>query len=454
MCRSKHRTPPVCLFVMSLLTAAGCSNPTAEAPKAPPANTPLKLTVVQPQKKAVRRVVEQPGTIQADEQTDLFVKLPGYVSKVHVDIGQPVKGPRFDDKGREVEPGEVLAELSIPETEEEAREKQALVRNAEAEAEQARKALVAAEANVRAAEAQVTVAKAGVSRAQYQYERWESESNRVGSLVKGGVIDAQTRDETQNQFRSTAAAVDEARANVLSAEAIVAKRAADRDKAAADVTAAEARVEVAKAAAARLQALLRYTRVRAPYDGVVTRRRVNTGDFLQPNDAKEGIFTVARRDPVRAVFEVAEADAGFVGEKSPVKVTVQSLPGPEIGATVTRTSWALQPGSRTLRVEIDLPNRDGRARPGMYATARITAELPEAWALPAAAVIKYGDNQVCYRVVEGKAIRTPVQVLRGDGQFTQVSKWQKPGTNEWTDLTGEEKVVVQAANVSDGQAVP
>jgi RND family efflux transporter MFP subunit len=446
-----HRT----FLLTSLLVVIGCGQRPADAPKANSANpTPPALTTVQPQKKSVRRVVEQPGTIQADEETQLFAKVSGYVAKVLVDIGQEVKGPQFDKDGKPLQSGTLLAEVAVPELVEEAREKSALVRKAEAEVEQARKALVAAEAGVKSAEALATEAKAGLTRAQAQYDRWESEYSRVAGLVKGGVIDAQTRDETHNQFRASQATRDEALARITSTKAAVARAEADRDKADADVSAALAKVEVAKADAARLQAMLGYTKITAPYDGIVTRRHINTGDLLNANSAKEGIFSVARIDPVRAVVEVPEVDAGFVRNGLPAKVAIGSADGPERSGTVSRTSWALEPGSRTLRVEIDLPNQDRALSPGTYILARMTAELPAAWALPASAVVRLGDGYVGYRVVDGKALRTPVQVLRGDGQFTQVSKWQKPGTNEWTDFTGDEKVVVQGANVSDGQAVP
>lgn len=438
-------------LALLLFVTIGCGAPPGAAPKAAPANpAPPAITVVQPQKKAVRRVVEQPGSIQADEETTLFAKLPGYVRSVYVDIDSRVLGP-IEVPGFFSFPGTVLAEIAIPEMEEEARQMAALIRKADAEAQQARKALAAAEAGIKTAVALVAVAKAGLTGAEAQYARWESEATRVTSLTKGGVLDAQTRDETQNQFRTAAAAREEARARVTVAEEGVIKAQADRDKVEADVTAALAKIEVARAEEARVRALLAYTVIRAPYPGVVTRRHVNTGDFLRPEGAKEGIFTVARLDPVRAVVAVPEADAGLVRDGSPAKLTVQ---GSELSGRVTRTSWALEPGSRTLRAEVDLPNKDGRLRPGMYVHARISAELPEAWAVPAGAVIKYGDGLVCYLVENGKAVRVAVQVRRGDGQVTQVARWQKPGSTEWLDFTGQEHVVAPAANVTDGQALP
>ena len=120
---------------------------------------------------------------------------------------------------------------------------------------------------------------------------------------------------------------------------------------------------------------------------------------------------------------------------------------------VTRTSWSLEPGSRTLRTEIDLANEKGQFRPGTYAYARLTAELPAAWAVPAAAVGKVYDEPVIYLVEGGKAVRVAVQLLRGDSQFTQVSRYKKPGASDWTDVTGSEAVATPAAAVTDGQPV-
>lgn len=241
-------------------------------------------------------------------------------------------------------------------------------------------------------------------------------------------------------------------AKVASAEAGVRKSQADKEKAVADVAAYEARLEVSKAEVGRLAAILGYARITAPFDGVVTHRAINTGDFLSVA-GKDGMFSVAWLDPVRVVVQVPEADAGLVAEGLPVKITVQAVRGPELTGTITRTSWSLEPGSRTLRAELDMPNKDGRVRPGMYVYARITAALPEAWAVPALAVGKVGDDPVVYLVEGGKAVRTPVQVLRGDAQFTQVTRYKRPGVAEWSDFTGSEAVATPAAALTDGQPI-
>jgi HlyD family secretion protein len=440
-----------CLSLLGFVLLIGCNRSSGPGGAAPAPGGP-GVSVVHPERKTVRRVIEEPGTVEADEETRLFAKIPGYVGRVAADIGQRVKGPRRASDGTVTEPGDVLAELAVPELDEEFKQKTAAVRQAEAEVEQSKKALAASEAAVTSAEAAVAEAKAGVARAQALYARWESEANRTAKMVKDRVIDPQSGEETLNQFRAAQAARDEAEAKVVSAGAAVRKARADRDKAAADVDAVGARRDVARADARRVEALLGYTKIRAPFDGIVTRRAINRGDFLQATASREGVFAVAKIDPVRVVVSVPEADAGLVREGSAVKLTIPALAGPDVEGKVARTSWALDPGSRTLRAEVDLPNPEGKVSPGMFVTARIMAELAAAWAVPAAAVAKAGDDYVIYLVENGKAIRTPVQVIRGDGQFTQIRRLKKPGT-DWTDVTGAEAVATPAAALSDGQPI-
>lgn len=439
-------------IVAASMAATGCdqkpSSPVGVAPAAAPA-----VTVVKPEKRSVRRVVEQPGTVQAFEETVLYAKFPGYVRALAADPAKAA-APAHDraiDIGSRVTKDQILVELAVPELDEEFKQKEAVVRQTEAEVVQSKKALAASAAGVAAAKANVNEAKAGLARAQALYDRWQSETSRVGRMVTGGVIDTQTRDETQNQFKAAEAGRSEVTAKVASADAAVAKAEADRDKAVADVAAAEAKLDVARADVRRVDALREYTRLKAPFDGVVTRRAANTGDFVAAG-GKQGLFTVARIDPVRVVVNVPEADAGLVTAGLDVRIALPAT-GPGHVGKVTRTSWSLEPTSRTLRAEIDLPNPDGRVRPGMYAYARLSVELPPEWSVPAAAVGKVNDEAVMYLVEGGRAVRVAVQLARGDGQVTQVRCTKRPGASDWTDVTGNESVATPAAALSDGQPV-
>jgi HlyD family secretion protein len=198
--------------------------------------------------------------------------------------------------------------------------------------------------------------------------------------------------------------------------------------------------------------LLNYLQIKAPFDGVVTRRNANTGDFVT-SDGKHGLFAVARIDPVRVVVNVPEADAGSVTVGQEVRFTIQAMPGSPSVGKIVRTSWSLEPGSRTLRSELDLPNPEGTVRPGMYAHARIHFELPEDWTLPAPAVGKISEESVLYLVENGKAVRVVAQLGRGDAQVTQVRRYKRPGVSDWTDLTGSESFAFPASAVTDGQVI-
>jgi multidrug resistance efflux pump len=418
-----------------------------------------------PKQRPVARVVEQPGTVQAFEETALFAKLSGYVGSIEADpeklaqiaLNTPEKEvwpkhDRYFDIGSRVKKDQVLVQLFVPELIEEQKQKDALVKQAEAELTQAQKAHAAAVANVAAANAMVIEAEAGVERAQASYESWQKELDRIVKLVKSGVGDLQTRDQIQEQFRAADAARKETTARVGSTRAVVTKAEADRDKAAADVEAAKSRVEVAKAESGRVKSLRGYMEIKAPYDGVITRRVVNTGDLVSASE-KVPLFSVARIDPVRVVVLVPEADAWLVTGGQTVQIALQGQTAGEKGKVI-RTSWSLEPGSRTLRTEIDLPNAKGVIRPGMYAYAKLTAELPPAWSVSASAIGKINDEPVMYLVEGGKAVRVVVELLRGDDQFTQIKRYKKPGTSNWMEVEGNESIASPAASLTDGQAVP
>jgi multidrug efflux pump subunit AcrA (membrane-fusion protein) len=440
------------LFALSAILIGCNQTPEKSGGKGDASKADSVVDVVKPKRTSLPRMVEQPGTIQAYEETQLYARVPGYVRLQHdaegrilYDIGRVIRGPKYDKAGKEMEPGEVLAEITVPELADEVKQRKALIRQAEAEVDQARKSLASAEANISTMEAAVVEAKA-------LFERWDSESKRIAMLVKNGVIDAQARDETQNQFKASGA-------RVSSTEAAVRKAKADRDKSAADVKAAEAKVDVTKAEADRSETMLGYAKIRAPYDGIVIAKRVNTGDFVQPTGAKgEWLFTVARLDPVRMVISVPEVDAGRIQlDKAEVNLNVpaligQKLPGP---FKLTRTSWALDPGARTLRTEIDIPNKDGRLRPGMYVYAKISNPSPECWTLPASAVVKQGDAMNCYQIDEqGKVTRKTLQVGRSDGTLIEVLRCQKNDSpSQWEDFSGNGTYAIRPTGLTDGQMV-
>jgi RND family efflux transporter MFP subunit len=440
------------------------------------------VTTVRPEQKTLSRVIEQPAFVEAYEETPLMAKIAGEVQHIHVDRGHRVRGPHPDVADRLVQvagvldllghpgaamplslagvlrDGQVLAELWVPEMEEELRQKKALVGQVEAEVEQAAAAVDAAEANVVTAKAMIREAEAARTRAQANYERWNNQFLYEEDLVRRKSLDKQSLEITRNQRQAALAAQEEVEAKVLFAEATAKESEAKRNKARADLVAAKARVQVAKAEERRLSALLEYSKVRAPYDGVITSRNIHTGHYLTGTGAKP-LFVIARTDTVRILVDVPEADAMYVSDGVPARIRCQIIKDQEFEGKVTRSSWVLDAKARTLRTEIDLPNPEGKLRPGMYAYVTFRADVPSQFTLPAAAVVTQGDQSCCFCVENGKAIRIPVKVGARDGQLVQVlkkrngpAKGSEPGV--WEDFTGKEEVVLSSpGSLSDGQPV-
>lgn len=428
-------------FVFLAASACGQSSGGARPPSPATAEQPSKTyAVVHPERGTLHRSVRQPGHVQAFERTPIVAKIAGYVQKWNADIGDRVRK------------GDVLAELWVPELMAELRQKEAQVRQAE-------KALAMADAQIATAKAQVQEAEAGLGRAEATRSYWQGQSERFARLAKTGVSDKQNQEEALDQYRSASAAYREAQAKVATARSNQTEKEAARDKADADVHAARADRE-------RVVALAGYARFTSPYDGVVSQRNIDTQQFVQPAVGVKGdvLYVVERTDQVRVFVTVPEADADWVTPGAAAKVRVQVLPDQDFTGRVTRTAWSLDQTTRTLLSEIDLPNGDGRLRPGMYATVTIAAERPGALSLPASAVVTEGDVTSGYRsyffeVADGHARRLPVQLGLVGNDRVEVLKKQVPGAKSgepprWAEFTGREEVIKSdAAGLKDGQAV-
>jgi RND family efflux transporter MFP subunit len=442
-----------------LATIAGCGRRDPAQPAEPASSQKVAVatvTTVAPERKTLQHVVEQPGWVEAFEETPLFAGIPGFVHKVHVDAGDRVKGPRFDGQGKQVEPGQILAELWVPEREEELKQKVALVAQARAEVDQASATLDAAVANVASAKALVKEAEAGRERAQANYDRWNTQYLYEKNLVQQKLFDAQSFEITANQFKAAAAARNEVEAKVGSMMALARESEAKRDKAKADVAAARSRVEVAQAEQGRVAALLEYCKIRAPYNGIITSRTIHTGYYLT-GAATKPLFVIARTDLVRIIAEVRESDAALITNGTPARVRCQVVKDQVFEGNVTRSSWSLDAKARTLRTQIDLPSGDC-LRPGMYTYVSFQTESPALFALPAAAVVTQGDQAFCFQADNGKAVRTPIKIGARNGQFVHVLKKQvhspvDSGGGSWQDFTGQEQIASVAAALTDGQTI-
>jgi hypothetical protein len=103
---------------------------------------------------------------------------------------------------------------------------------------------------------------------------------------------------------------------------------------------------------------------------------------------------------------------------------------------------------------MDLPNPDGRFRPGMYVSAQLRPRTPEVLTLPRSALILRGRETACFLVQSQLAVRVAVRTGRSDGQYVEVLQWQPPGGDDkWVNFTGQELVAASTTGLSDGQPV-
>ena len=377
--------------------------------------------------------VDNQRTSRRSSKLQSFPEIPGYVQKWNVDIGDHVKK------------GDTLAELWVPDMVAELNQRKA-------EVQQARKLIEVAEAHLASTAAQVEEARAGLRRARAEAQYCKLQYDRITRLTDSSVINKQVKDESWNRLESAEAGVKEAEAKVVRSEADVKESEAAWNKSGVDV-------DVAQAATERMQALVNYSTLTAPFDGVITRRNINTGDFVKPPGAAEEtpLYVVERRDLMRIFVEVPEADAVWVKAGTPTRIQMPILRDREYSGIVKRMAYSLKRQSRTLLAEIDLPNPEDLLRPGMYAVASIEVERANLVTLPASAVatrgnVNEGYQEFCFLVRNGKVWRTPVKLGSRGRTTVQVLKKQVNGV--WHDFKSDDRVVRgELAFLADGQAV-
>jgi len=432
------------LAVISALLA-GCHKEEAMAKRSASGNPVVRI--VKPQLRTIDYAIDQPGFVDAFEQTSIFSKVSGFIKHFDADIGQEVKK------------GDLLAEIFVPELDEDHQRKMAQVDLDKSLVTQVQQLVVVAQSNVQTAIAQLAEAKANVGKYQAEVVRWDSEVKRLTQMVQEKVVDKQVLAETQKQLDSSRAARDAAQAAVAAREADRVTSAANLGKAKIDVETQKAKVKVSEADERMAAAMLAYTKVTAPYDAVVTVRNANTGDYVQAVTGDKStanpsaIFVVARLDLLRIFVDVPETYARYVQKGTKAVVRAEALSGLQIPAAVTRTSWAIREQTRTLRAEIDLSIKDyDGLRPGMYVYTKVLVQRPNVYALPQKTLMVSGNQTYCYRLLSTKAVKTSVQVGVSDGTWVEVDKMKID--DRWRRVTGDEQVIVaDLSELTDGQTV-
>ncbi len=352
------------LMVVVVAIAAGAIVAQRNMAAAPPparsteVDSRPRIEVVHPRRVTVAQRLQTNATLAAFEKADLFAKVTGYLSDVRVDIGDHVKA------------GQILAVIDIPELEQQLAEDQAQLASKQSALETARR--------------QVDHDRANRTLQDITLKRQEA-------LFKDQWVPAQMLDQTR-------------------ADAAVAK--ANVGVAKANRTLAAHQIDLAAATVEKTKALLAYSQIVAPFDGVVARRLVNRGDLVQAptGTLMTPLFTVQRIDTIRVFCDVSENDVPYLHIGDPAIVKPSGLKGKPFIGKVTRFSLRLDPETRNMRTEIDLSNPDERLYPGMYAEVSLEMNRrPDALTIPTAAVGSDGDGNFVDTITDNRVTRLAVK---------------------------------------------
>jgi RND family efflux transporter MFP subunit len=300
-------------------------------------------------------------------------------------------GKWFVDIGDRVKAGQVLALIETPDLDAQ---------------------LAAAEAQLQAGRAQVLVRQAEEQLGLTTYERWRDSPK--------GVVSEQEREEKKADYESAVARLKSARA---------------------DVALDAARVN-------QYTALAAFKKVTAPYDGVITTRDIDIGNLVTAGStaATTPLYVMTQNDPIRIFVDAPQSAAGdLLGSNTPVQVETSSGVAREYSGKVTRTSEAINPQARTLRVEVDIPNPKGEFVPGMYVKVGFALPARGLVQVPAAALLFRASGPEVARVdQDGHISFRAVSIGRDDGKVVELASGV---------AAGERLALNVSSQISEGQLV-
>src|SRR5215510_6199252 len=320
--------------------------------------------------------------ITPNQAVNLFSRVDGYIAKLYVDKGDLVKA------------NQLLIEIDHTDY---------------------RHAVDQAKANLTAARARVAQQDASVRNTTLTL-------NRMQTLIKDQFISQQDLDNAQVAYDAAAAALDSLRAQVQQMEV----------------------------ALAQAETNLAYSYIRAPFSGYVAERNLDLGAYVSGTTAgtstvSRGILTLHEIQKVRILIEVVEKDVPLIQIGQKAEVRAEAYPDRVFEGTVTRVVQALNRATRTMTIEVDLPNKDHVLKGGMFARVEIlVGTRRNAIQIPIDAVSRLEDSQYVYIVREGRAQRMPVEIGVREENRVEIIK----------GLNGSEQVIISGKDlVHDGAPV-
>lgn len=382
------------LLIIAALSA-GCKSGTRAAAGERQAQ-PKKVTAARPQMSDFEQSIFATGSLLADEEAQISLKVSGRLQQINVEIGSCVNQ------------GDVLARVEPQDLQLRLRQAEAAVAQAEA-----RLGIAPGSDLARLAPEQTATAR----QAQAVLEEARMRRERTQQLHQEGIISRADLDVADSEYRVAEARYQEALEEVLNRRAMVLQR----------------RSEVALARQDLQDAALR-----APFTGCVQQRAANVGEFLSEGTP---VLTLVRMDPLRLQLRVPERDAAGVKPGQPLRFQVEG-DTTEYDAVVKRTSPAINPEGRMVVVEAELKYRPG-LRPGAFARARIITGSDSALAVPERALVNFAGISKVVVAESGKAAEREIQVGRRDNGMVEVV----------SGLKGEDIVILAPQEVKAGDPV-
>jgi len=356
---SRGRAVPWLSWAVAVAGAVGaaCSGQPRSAPAAPEAGSPPTISVVRVVERPLDVVLDMPGSLEAYEDVAIYPKVTGYVQSIRVDRGSRVRA------------GEVLAQLEAPEL---------VAQRAEAESK------------LQAAEAQQASAQARTDADASTLEKLQAASATPGVVAGNDLVLAQKTVE------------------------------GDRSQ----IAAAAKNVDAARQALNSIQHMEDYLRVTAPFDGVVTERNVHPGALVGPAAGGAGgapMVRVVNERRLRLVVPIPEAYLAGVTQGAEIPFTVQAYPADRFSGRVARMSHAVDVKTRTMAVEIDVQNADGRLAPGTFCQVRWPLRRPgPSLFVPSTSVASTTGRTFVIRVRDGKTDWVDVTTGLSAGPLVEV----------------------------------
>ncbi len=245
----------------------------------------------------------------------------------------------------------------------------------------------------------------------------------IGDQVSAGQVLAQIAVPEMTEIRNAIMADVSALESAYRREAELVERGSLTQRVAEET---KNRLDAALARQHEVEAQLEYATIRAPFDGIVTQRSIDPGDMIyqatSPKGSDQPLFKIAQVEVIRVKTYLPEHETVWADIGDPATITFDALPGQIFTGQISRVSGSLDTSTRTMQVEIDLPNPDGRILPGLYGRTEIVLETQRnTLALPASSVRFSEEGAYVYVIADdGSAHSIPVKIGLDDGNWLEV----------------------------------